>query len=126
MAGAIAVMLGSAMAPKRNPLKLNPLQLRTLTLLQELARHPETSTRDPETGDTLLTLIPQAHGDHIHVGAGVALVKDATGLWNEIVWRALERKGLARSNWPLAIALTEKGLAYDTGLRHEILHVGDH
>ena len=28
------------MPPKRNPLNLNPLQLRTLTLLQALAREP--------------------------------------------------------------------------------------
>lgn len=114
------------MPPKHNPLKLNPLQLRTLTLLQELARRPESSTHNPETGDALLTLIPRPHGDHIHVGAGVALVKDATGLWNEVVWRALERKGLARSGWPIAITLTKDGLAYDTGLRGQILHGADH
>ena len=114
------------MATKHNPLKLNPLQLRTLTLLQELARHPQTSTRDPETGEALLSTIPQPHGDHIHVGAGAAQVKDATGLWNEVVWRALERKGLARSGWPLAITLTKEGLAYETGLRGQILHGVDH
>jgi hypothetical protein len=114
------------MAAKHNPLKLNPLQLRTLTLLQELARHPETATRDPQTGETLLTTIPQPHGDHIHVGSGVALVKDATGLWNEVVWRALERKGLARANWPIAITLTQQGVDYETGLRHQILHGADH
>ena len=32
------------MAKKQNPLNLNPLQLRTLTLLQELARHPGHAT----------------------------------------------------------------------------------
>lgn len=114
------------MPPKHNPLKLNSLQLRTLTLLQELARHPETSTHNPETGEALLTLIPQPHGDHVHVGAGVARAKDATGLWNEVVWRALERKGLARSNWPIGITLTKEGLAYDTGLRSQILYGADH
>lgn len=36
------------MPEKKNPLGLNPLQLKTLTLMQELARHPETSTRDPD------------------------------------------------------------------------------
>ena len=33
------------MAPKQNPLKLNPLQLRTLTVLQQLARVPGAATR---------------------------------------------------------------------------------
>src|SRR2546421_5475831 len=33
----------SAMAPKKNPLNLNALQLRTLTLLQQLARLPDYS-----------------------------------------------------------------------------------
>ena len=56
------------MPPKFNPLKLNPLQLRTLALLQELARHPELSTHDPETGETFLSQIPQPHGDHFHIG----------------------------------------------------------
>jgi len=48
---------------KRNPLKLNKLQLRTLLLLQELARHPETSTHDPDTGEAMLSTLPHAHGD---------------------------------------------------------------
>ncbi len=65
------------MAPKKNPLKLNPLQLRTLTLFQELARYPEMSTRHEETGEVLLTRLPHAHGNHFHVGARVVMTKDA-------------------------------------------------
>jgi hypothetical protein len=42
-------------------IKLNKLQARTLTLLQELARHPETSTKDADTGDVLITRLPEAH-----------------------------------------------------------------
>ncbi len=104
------------MAPKKNSLKLNPLQLRTLALLQELARHPETSSRDPNTGEVLIAHLPHAHGDHVHVGALVVSARDASGFANAAVWAALERKGLARGDFPHAITLTAPGLAYDTGL----------
>lgn len=114
------------MASKRNPLKLNGLQLRTLTVLQELARSPESSTASEGSGEALITLIPQPHGNHIHVGHGVALVKDASGLWNQAVWHALERKGLARARFPIAITLTAEGLAYETGLRERIIFGSDH
>ncbi len=114
------------MAPKKNPLKLNPLQLRTLTLFQELARYPEMSTRHEETGEVLLTRLPHAHGNHFHVGARVVMTKDATGLHNEAVWVALERKGMMKGSYPLSVTLTVEGLNYDTGLRDEILHGSDH
>ncbi|HXP96960.1 MAG TPA: hypothetical protein VN809_09635 [Telmatospirillum sp.] len=114
------------MPPKSNPLKLNPLQLKTLTLLQELARHPELGTRNPETGDVLLSQIPHPHGDHFHIGAKVVAGQDATGLHNQAVWVALERKGLVRSAFPYALHLTPEGQAYDTGLAERILHGGDH
>jgi len=111
--------------PPHNPLKLNPLQARTLVLFQELARHPATSTRR-ENGEMLLTSLPHPHGDHFHVGSRVVLSKDATGLFNPSVWLALERKGLIRANFPLAVTLTAAGLAYDTGLAERILHGSDH
>jgi hypothetical protein len=114
------------MPPKQNPLKLNPLQLRTLTLLQELARDPRTSTQSGEAGEALITMIPQPHGDHIHVGRRVALTRDASGLWNEAVWNALQRKGLAVGSFPVLIRLTASGLGYETGLRDRILHGTDH
>ena len=114
------------MPARRNPLKLNPLQLKTLTLLQELARHPETSSRDEETGEVLLAALPRPHGDHFHVGPKVVMAKDATGLSNAAVWTALERKGLARGSFPYAIRLTAEGLAYETGMRDTILHGSDH
>ena len=59
------------MTAKRNPLRLNPLQLKTLTILQELARSPATSTRDPDTGEVTITMLPQPHGNHMHVGRRV-------------------------------------------------------
>ncbi len=102
-------------------IKLNKLQARTLTLLQELARHPETSTKDADTGDVLITRLPEAHGGHFHVGEAVVMSANATGLRNESVWKALERKGLARSFFPYGIALTPNGQAFDTGLRETIL-----
>lgn len=114
------------MAAKKNPLGLNNLQLKTLTLLQELARAPETSTKDPNTGDVLLSLIPNPHGDHFHIGRKVASARDATGLHNPAVWTALARRGLAHSGYPVAITLTAAGVAYDTGLRDRILFGADH
>ncbi len=52
--------------------------------------------------------------------------RDATGLENQNVWSALSRKGLVKAEWPHQIALTPEGIAYDTGIAHEILHQGDH
>jgi hypothetical protein len=54
------------------------------------------------------------------------MTRDATGLQNEAVWVALERKGLIRSEFPAAATVTAEGLAYDTGLRDQILHRGHH
>jgi len=114
------------MAPKINPLKLNPLQLRTLTILQQLARFPESSTPNGETGEVMITNLPHPHGNHFHCGDAVVLAKDATGLRNEAVWKALERRGLARPFHPFGIALTPDGLSYATGLEKAILHRADH
>jgi hypothetical protein len=113
------------MPPKKNPLGLNRLQLKTLTLLQELARDPHHGTA-VEGGNVRVSQLPHPHGDHFHVGAYVALAADATGFTNQAVWIALERKGLARAAFPVTIELTAAGLAYETGLRDEILHGGDH
>lgn len=114
------------MPPKRNPLKLNPLQLRTLTLLQEMARYPELATPVPDSGEVFLSRIPHPHGNHFHIGHKVVTADDATGLHNEAVWVALERKGLVKASFPYALTLTRDGLAYDTGLASQILHGSDH
>ncbi len=113
------------MAPKQNPLKLNPLQLRTLTLLQTIARIPRAATAGAN-GEVIISQFPAAHGDHFHLGDFVVRGKDATGLYNEAVWNALTRKGLARAEWPHQIVLTPQGLGYDTGLVDEILHRDAH
>ena len=114
------------MPPRSNPLKLNKLQLKALTLLQELAQHPESGTLEPETGNVTISTFPNPHGDHFHLGSGVVMSKDATGLKNQAVWTALGRKGLAIPSWPLAIKLTPSGLDYDTSEMSSILHKSDH
>src|SRR3954452_13112366 len=115
------------MAPKRNPLNLNPLQLKTLTLLQELARIAgKPAAEDAEPGSLAINEFPHAHGDHFHLGESVVASRDATGLYNPAVFAALERKGLVRPKFPEAVVLTPLGQQYDTGLRDSILHGGGH
>jgi hypothetical protein len=110
------------MPPKRNPLNLNPLQLKTLTLLQALARIEGHVVRRDDDGAVVVAGIPEPHGDHFHLGDAVVASRDATGLANQAAWTALERKGLIRSYFPQGAALTEAGLAYETGLTQSILH----
>jgi len=112
-------------APKQNPAKLNPLQLKTLTLLQTIARIPG-ATRAEADGSVAILQFPHAHGDHFHLGDATVMSGDATGLENQNVWNALNRKGLIRSEWPHQIAITAEGLGYDTGLADKILHRGGH
>ena len=108
--------------PKKNPLNLNALQLKTLTLMQALARLEAHGTPANEPGHILVSGLPHAHGDHFHVGEAVVSSRDATGLVNEAVWTVLERKGLIKSLFPMAVVLTPDGLGYDTGMADEILH----
>jgi hypothetical protein len=109
------------MPPRRNPLQLNALQLKTLALLQELARLPAFSRPAGEAGDVAIAGLPQPHGDHFHLGDAVVAARDATGLDNPAVWAALERKGLVRPLETGGAALTPRGLGYPTGLRAMIL-----
>lgn len=112
---------------KTNPLKLNNLQLKTLTILKELAGDPGITERDETTGGTRILAIPAPHGNHFHVGSRVVMTSDATGLQNEGVWLALVRKGLAAAGvFPLSIVVTPAGLGYETGLRDKILHGSNH
>lgn len=100
------------MATRKNPLRLNNLQLKTLAVLQKAA---EGAPRD-EGGSVTIGGLPSAHGDHFHVGNAVVLGRDMTGLFNPAVFAALERKGLVRSALPQAVQLTPEGLAYETGM----------
>lgn len=109
------------MPPKKNPLQLNSLQLRTLTLLQQLARLTDYSRPGEEPG-SIAVRTPDPHGDHFHLGDSVVAARDASGLRNPAVWVALERKGLIRSMYPNGAVLTALGLDYETGMREMILH----
>ncbi len=114
------------MAPRNNPLNLNPLQLRTLTLFKALATLDGHARPGPGEGEITITNLPLAHGDHFHLGKWVVLGRDATGMKNMAVWVALQRKGLMRGQFPDNVVLTPSGLAYDTSLAGAILHAGDH
>ncbi len=114
------------MPPKRNPLKLNKLQLRTLALAQVLAQDPGLGRRDEATGDVTLLQVPRPHGYHVHIGGFTVSVRDASGLGNPAVWRALVRKGLVRSDDPIAVTLTATGLSYDTGFGDRFLSPSEH
>jgi len=119
--------MGPHMPPKHNPLRLNKLQLKTLAILQELAKDSGAARRDEASGGTQITAIPAPHGDHFHVGGKVVLARDATGLANQGVWLALIRKGLASAGaFPHTIVLTPAGLGYETGLAGDILHAAGH
>jgi hypothetical protein len=114
------------MPPKRNPLNLNPLQLKTLTLLQAIALLPSGAKPGEKDGSTVITALPDPHGDHFHLGDAVVAARDASGLRNAAVWAALERKGLVRTQFPESATLTAAGRDYDTGLRDAILHRSSH
>ncbi len=63
------------MAIKKNPQNLNALQLKTLTLIQELAR---ASGQEPDAeGAISITGLPQPHGNHFHLGHAVVMTSDA-------------------------------------------------
>jgi hypothetical protein len=113
------------MPTKKNPLNLNALQLRTLTLLQELARLSEYSRPGEEPGSVVVRL-PYPHGDHFHLGEAVVATRDASGLRNPAVWAALQRKGLISSMHPSGAVVTLLGIDYETGLRDSMLHRSGH
>lgn len=114
------------MPPKRNPKKLNKLQLKTLAILQEFAEMDMAGPGENE-GEIRIAQLPRPHMDHFHAANGVVLTKDAVGLNNRGVWAALDRKGLTRSGvFPLSITLTAEGLDYDTGVKEQIVHTSDH
>ncbi len=108
-----------------NPLKLNRLQLKTLTLLQELARLPVFS-EPQDDGGVVIHMLPDPHGNHFHIGPRVVMSNDATGLRNAAVHTALMRKQLMDMYPDGRIVLTPTALAYDTGMRDKILHGSDH
>ena len=114
------------MVQKKNPLKLNKLQLRTLALVQVLANDERSGMRDEQTGEVTINHLPHPHGDHVHIGAFSVSARDASGFSNPAVWTALDRKGLARASMGASVILTPLGLAYDTGLSDRFVSESDH
>ncbi|MDX6750345.1 hypothetical protein SH611_11055 [Geminicoccaceae bacterium 1502E] len=113
------------MTSRPNPLKLNALQLKTLVILQELARDGDVAS-PAEDGAVAIRELPRPHGDHFHVGSAVVLSRDATGLFNPSVYGALARKGLVLGAPAGMPVVTREGLAYETGIAGTILHRADH
>jgi hypothetical protein len=114
------------MSSKSNPLKLNALQLRTLTILQLLAQVEGAARPGPQVGEVTISRFPTPHGDHFHLGDYIVRSKDATGLQNQAVWNALTRKGLARADWPHSIILTAEGRSYQTEMGKEMVFRASH
>ena len=116
------------MPPKKNPLALNALQLKTLALTQALARLPDVGIADNgvEPGAIRIGSFPHPHGNHFHLGDAVVASADASGLRLPGVWAALERKGLTQGDLDGGITILPAGLAYDTGVAGQILHRSDH
>jgi hypothetical protein len=114
------------MPPKKNPLKLNKLQLRTLALAQVICDDPAMARRDEGSGEATIFSLPHAHGDHFHIGQFAVSAREASGLRNQAVWNALMRKGLVRLDSGMEITITAPGLAYDTGLSDRFLAPSDH
>jgi hypothetical protein len=119
-------MADSAAAERTNPLRLNTLQLKTLAILQALARTEGAAEPPDEAGRVALRYLPDPHGDHFHVGRAIVMSRDATGLSNPAVYGALERKGLVAKGPAGGPALTPEGLGYPTGVERQIFHGGHH
>lgn len=114
------------MPPKKNPLKLNKLQLRTLALTQVLANEPTVSEKDDATGDVKILQMPHIHGDHVHIGGFTVSARDASGFSNPAVWVALRRKELIKDGDLGGVTLSAAGVAYDTGLNDNFIEDSDH
>jgi hypothetical protein len=102
------------------------LQLRTLAVLQAIARQPAFADPPEQDGSVSIHTLPHWHGNHLHVGGAVVFARDATGLGNPNVLNALARKGLlchGRAGLP---ALTVEGHDYQTGVATTLLHGADH
>jgi hypothetical protein len=111
---------------RANTRKLNALQLKTLAILQAMARDRDFA--DPADAGGLVSIhtLPHAHGDHVHIGGKVVSVRDATGLGNQNVMNALARKGLLMMTSAGLPTLTAEGLGYETGVADRTLHGSDH
>jgi len=106
-------------------IKLNKLQAKTLVLAQQVVI-AQGDVGNNEDGSVTLLRLPQPHGNHVHVGKFVVSVADFTGFDNGNVWSALQRKGLVIEMDGGAIAITQLGLSFETGLGEKFLQASDH
>ena len=104
------------MPMRKNPLRLNKLQLRTLALTQLMAKDKELSETNPGDDEVTVSTVPSPAGGTVQIGSIAFSARDASGLSNPSVWKALERKGIIRFDSSLRIVVTATGLNYDTGL----------
>jgi hypothetical protein len=111
---------------RTNPKKLNALQLRTLAILQAIARQPDLADPPEQDGTVSIHTLPHRHGDHLHLGAATVSARDASGLGNPNVLNALARKGLMRAGPAGLPHLTLEGRNYQTGIDTTLLHRADH
>lgn len=111
--------------PEANPLNLTELELKSLSILQAIAREPDLSEPAADDGVRIFRL-PRPHGDHFHLNGAVVYTRDAVGIVEASVWQALQQNGLAISDWPKAITLTRAGLEYYTGVARDIFLSSDH
>ena len=114
------------MATRRNPLKLNKLQRKSLAVLQMIAAQEESSRPGPREGEVSIERLPTPHGDHLHLGPYVLQGRETAGLMNPAVWSALLRKGLVREFGEDGLAVTPAGLDYDTDYELDTLRPSDH
>jgi hypothetical protein len=112
--------------PRPNPSRLNPLQLKTLVVLQALAQEGGFADPPDADGNVRIHSLPHAHGNHVHLGRAVVAMRDLSGLGNPAVLNALARKGLLKGGRERGYTVTGAGLAYDTGIAGRVLQGGDH
>jgi len=101
---------------KINPLKLKKSELKTLALIQELARRDESSWAQSNIeGDQRVNITPTPVEDRLYFG-NFSIPKPTTArLFKRGVWLELERKGLAKPITDHSVTITREGLNYPTG-----------
>ncbi len=81
---------------------------------------------DEVTDEIRLLRLPSLYGDHIHIGRYVVSARDASGLSNNTMWTALERKALLHRVNSLPATLTKDELDYNKGLADKFWTRSDH
>ena len=99
-----------------NPLHLTPAELKTLALIQELARRDESVwAMDNVDGDQRVNLRFQPHNDVCYFGHLAVPAEEASIVLQNDVWLNLETKGLAKGHAQESATITQAGKTYPTG-----------